>query len=72
MRLSPTNILKHNSDTAQEMKISIKDFFSKCDQIRRTLPIWSHLLIKSMMENSFFEQCRSVESFIVPLMSSIH
>ena len=29
-------------DTAQKMKFSIKDFFSKCDQIRRKLRIWSH------------------------------
>ena len=33
------------------MKSSIKDFFSKCDQIRR---IWSHLLKKSLMENFNF------------------
>ena len=26
------------------MKFSIKDFFSKCDQIRRKLRIWSYLL----------------------------
>ena len=26
------------------MKLFIKDFFSKCDQIRRKLQIWSHLL----------------------------
>ena len=36
------------------MKISIKDFFSKCDQIRRKLRIWSHLLKKSLMENFNF------------------
>ena len=36
------------------MKFSIKDFFSKCDQIPRKLPIWSHLLKKSFMENFFF------------------
>ena len=30
------------------MKFSIKDFFSKCDQIRRKLRIWSHLLKKSL------------------------
>ena len=30
--------------TAQTMKFSIKDFFSKCDQIRSQLWIWSHLL----------------------------
>ena len=37
--------------TAQKMKYSIKDFFSKCDQIRSFLLIWSHLLKKSLMEN---------------------
>ena len=31
------------------MKISIKDFLSKCDQIRR-----SHLLRKSLMQNLIF------------------
>ena len=33
------------------MKFSIKDFFSKRDQIRSCLRIWSHLLEKSLMEN---------------------
>ena len=33
------------------MKFSIKDLFSKCDQIYRKLKIWSHLLKKSLMEN---------------------
>ena len=36
------------------MKVSIKDFFSKCDQIRSFLWIWSHLLKKSVMENFIF------------------
>ena len=40
--------------TAQKMKFSIKDFFFKCDQIRRKLRIWSHLLKKSAMENLIF------------------
>ena len=40
--------------TAQKMKFSIKDFFSKCDQIRWKLRIWSHLLKKSSMENFIF------------------
>ena len=40
--------------TAQKMKFSIKDFFSKCDQIRRNLRIWSHLLKKPLMENVIF------------------
>ena len=38
-------------NTAQKMKFSIKDFFSKCDQIRRKLRIWSHLLKKSLIKN---------------------
>ena len=38
------------SSTAQKMKFSITDFFSKCDQIR----IWSHLPKKSVMENLIF------------------
>ena len=36
-----------HANTAQKMKFSIKDFVSKCDQIRRFLRIWSHLLKKS-------------------------
>ena len=39
------------------MKFFIKDFFSKCDQIRRKLRIWSYLLKKSFMENFIFVQC---------------
>ena len=30
----------------QKIKFSVKDFFSKCEQIRRKLLIWSHLLKK--------------------------
>ena len=40
--------------TALKMKFSIKDFFSKCDQIRRKLQISLHLLKKSFMENFIF------------------
>ena len=36
------------------MKFSIKDFFSKCDQIRSFQRIWSHFLKKSLMENFIF------------------
>ena len=39
---------------AQKMKLFIKDFFSKCDQIFRKLRIWSHLQKKFLMENSSF------------------
>ena len=43
-----------NTFTAQKMKFSIKNFFSKCGQICRKLWIWSHLLKKSLMENFIF------------------
>ena len=33
------------------MNFPIKNFFSKYDQIRRKLRIWSYLLKKSLMEN---------------------
>ena len=42
------------SDTTEKMKFSIKDFFSKYDQIRSFLRIWSYLLKKSLMENFIF------------------
>ena len=40
--------------TAQKMKFSIQDFFSKCDKTRSFLRIWSHLLKKSSIENFNF------------------
>ena len=36
------------------MKFSLKDFLSKCDQIRSILRIWSDLLKKSLTENFIF------------------
>ena len=49
-----TSFRYQDSLTAQKLKFSIKDFFSKCDQIRRKLRISSHLLKKSLMENFSF------------------
>ena len=43
-----------SSSTVQKIKFSIKDFFSKCDQTRSFLRVWSHLLKKSLMENFIF------------------
>ena len=40
--------------TAQEMKFPFQNFFSKCDQIRKKLQIWSNFLKKSSMENFIF------------------
>ena len=53
------------------MKFSIKDFFSKCDQIRGFLWIWSHLLKKLLMENFIFCSVKhtpaAVEVFLLPI-----
>ena len=50
---------------AQKMKFSIKDFFSKCDQIRNFLRIWSYLLKKSLMKNFIFcKMCVTVDNSI--------
>ena len=38
----------------KKMKFSIKDFFSKCEQIRSFLRIRSHLLNKYLVENFIF------------------
>ena len=40
--------------TPRKMKFCIRDFFVKCDQIRSFLPVWWHLLKKSLMENFIF------------------
>ena len=42
------------SSTAEKMKFTIKDFFSKCDRICSFLRTWSNLLKKSLMENFIF------------------
>ena len=51
------------------MKFSIKDFFSKCDQVRSLLRIWSHLLKKSLIEN--FIVCASWILLICLAMSQV-
>ena len=38
----------------KKKNFSNKDFFSKYNQIRRKLQIWSHLLKKSLLENFIF------------------
>ena len=55
--------------TAQKMKVTIKDFFSKCDQIHRFLRIWSYVLKKSLMENFIF--CTLYISKIAPFSQSL-
>ena len=51
MKLMPKNKHSFESDSAQKKKFSIKDFFSKCDEIRSFLRIWPHILNKSFMKN---------------------
>ena len=41
-------------NTAQKTKFSIKDLFSKYDQIRSFLRIWTYLLNKFLRENFIF------------------
>ena len=50
------------------MKFSIKDFFSKCDQIRSFLQIFSHLLKKSLMENFIFCVVHFLRKVLVSLI----
>ena len=52
------------TDTVQKMKFSITDFYSKCDQIRSFLRIWSHLLKKPLLENFIFCVVRSAPSLL--------
>ena len=40
--------------TAQKMKFFIKNFSSKCDQIRMNLRVCSHLMKKSLVEYFIF------------------
>ena len=47
-------LLFYHEVTAQKMKFSVKDSFSKCEQIHRKLRIWSHSVKKSLMENFIF------------------
>ena len=58
-----------STNTAQKMKFSIKDFFSKCDQIYSFLRFWSHLLKKSLMENFVF--CAVKDTLFVPIRNKV-
>ena len=57
------NLSKSLGETAQKMKFSIMDFFSKCYQIRNFLRMWLHLLKKSLMEKFIF--CVMWANFLV-------
>ena len=49
----------------KKMKFSIKDFFSKCEQMFSFLRFWSHLLKKSLIEIFLFLQSEYVATFIL-------
>ena len=49
-KLSFTNTFKH----CTKKTFFMKDFFSKCDQIRSLLQIWSYLLKEFFIENIIF------------------
>ena len=62
-------ISHHFLCTAQKMRFSIKDFFSKCDQIRIFMRIWPYLQKKSLIENFIF--CAVIVSKIDLLETTI-
>ena len=60
------------ANKTQKMEFSVKDFSSKCDQIRIFLRIWSHLLKKSLMENFIFCAGVSRLSSFLWICSHVH
>ena len=55
----------------KKMKFFIKDFSCECDQIRRKLKIWSHLMKKSLMENFIFCAVTHMLTLVKILMTKI-
>ena len=53
------------------MKFFIKNFFSKCDQIRWNLQIWSHLLKKSLIVKLRF-LCSEVNCILTHFSTVFH
>ena len=67
------NFLIWKTLAAQKTKFSIKNCFSKYDQIRSFLQIWSHLLKKSLTENFIFLcSARKQSLTAITVFSSIH
>ena len=57
--------------TVQKMKLSITDFFSKCEKILKKPRIWSHLPKKSVIENFIFCAVIASNTFIIPVSVSM-
>ena len=47
----------HSTRAAQKVMVSMRDFFSKFDQIWRKFLIWLHLLKQSLMVKFIFVEC---------------
>ena len=56
--------------TARKMTLSNMAFSSECDQIRRKLQVWSHLLKKSLMKKFIFCVILSPEMYSKPCQTS--
>ena len=72
LKLSVSIRQKRRRSIAKKLKFSIKNFFSKCDQIRSILWTWSHLLEKSLIENVIFyivtqQQMVNISGFFWPV-----
>ena len=52
--LKEKELANFNINTAQKMKFSAKDVFSKCEEVQTFLRICLHLLKKSLMKNFIF------------------
>ena len=63
VRSSQREVFLKKGVTAQKMKFSIKDFFSKYDQVRWKPRIWLHLLKKSLTKNFIFCVVRCLTSY---------
>ena len=58
-------LTKKKQFTTQKTRFSIKDVFSKCDQIRSFLQIWSHLLKKFLTENfNVVVKCSNIKLYV--------
>ena len=57
------------SFTAQKLKFSIKDFVSKCDQIRSFPQFWLDLLNKSLIENFIFCAAFKIKTYLQNLQT---
>ena len=71
LKAKELKILINAASTAQKMKISIKDFCSKYDQIWSFLRIWSHLLKKYLIENFLFCAVQCLEAQLFTTFSNL-